>query len=127
MRSVNKVILIGHVAAEPEIRETQKGQKFAIFPIATNRDWVDTDKKKEAITVDFHKIVSWGKNVEIIEKYVTKGMGLYVEGRLMNRTYEAPDKTKRFTTEISLEQFSMLTWKKKNGVEQVNLKEPEDE
>jgi single-strand DNA-binding protein len=122
---VNKVILIGHLAADPEVRETKNGAKMAIFPLATNRDWVDSEKA--TITTDFHKVVAWRQLATIAEKYLTKGMGVYVEGRLMNRTYEAPDKTKRFVTEIVLDNLNMLTWKKKDGVEQINIETPEEQ
>lgn len=127
MRSLNKVLLIGHLAADPEVRETKKGAKVANFPLATNRDWVSSENDKINISTDYHKVVAWGKRAEIVEKYLAKGMGVYIEGRLMNRSFELPDKQKRFVTEIRLDELNMLTWKKQNGVEQVNLEEVEDE
>jgi len=127
MRSLNKVLLIGHLAADPEVRETKKGTKVAQFPLATNRDWVSSDSDKSQVSTDYHKIIAWGKLAGVVEKYLVKGMGVYIEGRLMNRTYELPDKQKRFVTEIRLDELNMLTWKKKDGVEQVNLESVEEE
>jgi single-strand DNA-binding protein len=122
MRSINKVILIGHLAADPEVRATKNGTKVANFPLATNRDWVVNGGDKARVATDYHKIVAW-KLAEIVEKYVTKGMAIYVEGRLMNRAFVLPDKTKRYVTEIHLDQLNILEFKKKGTIDQVNLKE----
>jgi len=107
MLTVNKVILIGHVAADPEVRETKTGKLVANFPLATNRG----DHNGET-TTDYHKVVAWGRQAQICRDHISKGVALYIEGRLANRTYELPDKTKRFLTEIVLEKINLLTTKK---------------
>ncbi len=125
MRSVNKVIMIGNLASTPEVRETSKGVKVANFRLATNRDWVTDDGNPDKVTTDFHNVVAWDKLAEIVEQHLEKGLGIYIEGRLMNRSYELADKTKRFVTEIRLDVLNILTWKKRGGVQEVNLGEPE--
>jgi len=122
MLSVNKITMIGHVAADPEVRETKTGHLVANFPLATNRpDYNGSD----ASTTDYHKIVAWGRLAQLCQDHLTKGAPLYIEGRLANRTYELPDKSKRFLTEIVLEQINLLTFKKKDGVQHVNLEKVE--
>ena len=125
MRSLNKVMLIGHLAADPELRQTKKGTPVANFSLATNRDWqTDSDEAKKA--TDFHRIVAWRKLAEIVSKYLTKGMAIYVEGRLTNRSYEDKDGNKKYITEIVCSELNMLSYKKnKEGVEQLEVKDPE--
>lgn len=125
MRSVNKVIMIGNLATDPEVRETSKGVKVANFRLATSRDWVTDDGNPDKVTTDFHNVVAWDKLAEVVESYLEKGSGVYIEGRLMNRSYETADKARRFVTEIRLEVLNILTWKKRGGVQEVNLGEPE--
>lgn len=108
MQSVNKVMIIGHVAAEPEIRETKNGNLVASFPLATNRG--DRDGGS---TVDYHKVVAWGRLAQICQEHVAKGLALYVEGRLTNRSYELADKSKRYVTEVVMEEIQLLSFKEK--------------
>jgi len=121
MRSVNKLILIGHLAADPEVREV-KGGIMATFPIATHRETASDGTKKEV--TDYHRVVAWGKLAEVCGKYLAKGQGVYVEGTLLNRAYEK-DGQRRYTTEVRADEVNMLTYKKKGGVDKVTLEQPE--
>ncbi|MEO6325059.1 MAG: single-stranded DNA-binding protein [Thermoanaerobaculia bacterium] len=121
MRSVNKVILVGHLAADPEQSTTKKGVARIIFPVATHREITSDGEKKEV--TDYHRVVAWGKLGEICGKHLTKGQGVYIEGMLLNRAYEK-DGERKYVTEIRAEEVNMLTWKKKDGVSNVSLESP---
>lgn len=87
MRSVNKVIIVGHLAADPEQpEETKSGRTRVSFPVATHRD-VTSDGTKKEVT-DYHRVVAWGTLGEICAKYLSKGQGVYIEGMVLNRAYE---------------------------------------
>ena len=122
MRSVNKLILVGHVAADPEQSTTKAGTVRVTFPVATHRETTSEGEKKEV--TDYHRVVCWGKLGEICAKYLARGQGVYVEGQLLNRSYEK-DGARRFVTEIRADEINMLTWKKKDGVANVSLEAPE--
>ena len=77
MKSINKVIMIGNLATDPEVRETQKGTKVANFRLATNRDWV-TDDDPSKVKADFHNVVAWDKLAEVVGSYLSKGSGCCV-------------------------------------------------
>ena len=117
MRSVNKVILVGHVAADPESGETKTGTRVT-FPIATHREYTSGGERQEV--TDYHRVVAHGKLGEICAKYLSKGQGVYVEGTLLNRAYEKEGERK-YITEIRADEVNMLTWKKKGGIETVSL------
>jgi single-strand DNA-binding protein len=122
MRSINKVILIGHLAQDPEIRATKTGKQVAQFSIATNYDTTAGGEKKQY--VDFHRVVVWNKLAEIAEKHLKKGMGVYVEGRLHNNRFEK-DGLKRILTEVVADQLNILKWGKgESGENEVNVEEP---
>ena len=121
MRSVNKVILVGHIAADPESLPTKSGRARVTFPLATHREATSEGVPKEV--TDYHRVVVWGKLGEICQQYLTKGMGLYVEGQVLNRAYEV-DGERRYVTEIRADEVNMLTWKKKDGVSSVSLSSP---
>jgi single-strand DNA-binding protein len=118
MRSVNKVILVGHLAADPEQAQTKSGRLRVTFPIATHRDTTSEGMKKEV--TDFHRVVAWGTLGEICAKYLARGQGVYVEGTILNRAYEKNGQ-RRYVTEIRADEVNMLTWKRKDGVSKVNL------
>lgn len=121
MRSVNKVILVGHIAADPEQSEPTSGRVRVTFPIATHRE-VNSDGEPKEVT-DYHRVVAWGKLGEICAKYLSKGQGVYVEGTLLNRAYEKEGERK-YVTEIRADEVNMLAWKKKGGVSKVSLEPP---
>src|ERR1051325_7609805 len=122
MRSVNKVILVGHVAADPEQAETKSGRLRVVFPLATHRDTTSDGVKKEV--TDYHRVVVWGALGEICMKYLGKGQGIYVEGTILNRAYEK-DGMRKYITEVRADEVNMLTWKKKDGVANLSLETPE--
>lgn len=102
---VNKVFLYGNLTRDPELKALPSGSQVAEFGIATNRVYKDKEgaKKEE---VDFHNIVSFGRQAEVIAQYLKKGRPIFVEGRIRTRSWEAKDGTgKRYKTEIVLEQF----------------------
>jgi len=105
---VNKVILIGNLGRDPEVRSTPSGQTVANFTLATSRRWKDRDGNRQEKT-EWHSIVVWGKQAEIAGQYLTKGKQVYIEGRLETRSWE--DKThgdKRYRTEVICDNFQML-------------------
>ena len=107
MRSVNKVILIGHLTRQPELRQTAQGQPVTTFSIATNRVWTTSTGDKQEAT-EYHDLVAWGKLAEICSQYLGVGTAVYVEGRLHTRTWEAPDGGKRHKTEIVIQELNIL-------------------
>lgn len=105
--SVNKVILVGNVGRDPEIRHLDSGVAVANFPMATSETY--TAKNGERITTtEWHNIVLWRGLAEVAEKYVTKGRQLYIEGRIRTRNYDDKDGNKRYITEIYGDVMQML-------------------
>lgn len=102
--NLNKVLLIGRLTADPQLRNTPGGQAVSTFSVATNREWKDAkgEKKKE---VQFHNIVVWGRSAEIAHQYLRKGALLLVEGRLQTRSWQDKQGQNRSTTEIICERF----------------------
>ena len=107
MRSINKVILIGNLTRDPEIRTTPGGQNVVTFAIATNREWVTKDGRKQSST-EFHDLVAWANLADICIKYLKKSKLVYVEGYLKTRNWNAPDGTKKFRTEVVVQDLIML-------------------
>jgi single-strand DNA-binding protein len=106
-RGVNKVILIGNLGGDPEVRQTAGGTSVATFNIATNETWVDKDGNRQERT-EWHRIVAWRKLAEICGEYLSKGRQVYIEGRLRTRTWEDKQGQQRKTTEIEADQMLML-------------------
>lgn len=97
--SVNKVILIGRLGGNPEIRYTPGGAAVANFNIATSENWNDKSGQKQERT-EWHRIVVWSKLAELCNQYLTKGRQVYIEGRLQTRQWDDKDGNKRYTTEV---------------------------
>jgi single-strand DNA-binding protein len=106
MRSINKVILIGNLTRDPEMRETPNGQSVTTFGIATNRAWTSNGEQKSS--AEFHECVAWAKLAEICSNYLKKGNLIYVEGYLKTRNWEAEDGTKKFKTEVVVQDMIIL-------------------
>ena len=104
--NLNKVILIGNIATEPELRSTATGKNVCNFRIATNRIWKDAAGQQQKET-EFHTIVAWGKLAEIASKYLTKGALAMVEGRIRTRSWQDPSGVKKFRTEIVAEALQL--------------------
>jgi single-strand DNA-binding protein len=98
MAGVNKVILIGNLGRDPELRYTKSGQAVANFTLATTENWVKDGNREER--TEWHRIVAWGKTGELCAKYLAKGRTVYIEGRLATRDWEDKDGHKRQTTEV---------------------------
>lgn len=107
MAGVNKVILVGCLGRDPEVRYTKSGQAVASFSLATSERWTGKDGNKEEKT-EWHRITAWGKLGEICGEYLSKGKQVYIEGRLQTREWEDKDNNKRQTTEIVANNMTML-------------------
>ena len=105
--SVNKVILVGNVGKDPEVRHLDSGVSVANFPLATSESYVAKNGDK-VTTTEWHNIVLWRGLAEVAEKYVTKGRQLYIEGRIRTRSYDDKDGNKRYITEIYGDVMQML-------------------
>ncbi|RJP35997.1 MAG: single-stranded DNA-binding protein [Desulfobacteraceae bacterium] len=106
-RGLNKVMLIGRLGKDPEIRYAQSGTAVTNFTLATNEDWMDKASGEKKEKTEWHRIVAFGKLGEICGKYLTKGKQVYVEGKLQTRSWEQ-DGTTRYTTEIVANDMQML-------------------
>ena len=106
-RGVNKVILIGNVGADPELRYTPSGTAVTNFNMATNESWTDNSGDRQEKT-EWHRIVVWGRLAEICNQYLRKGSKVYIEGRLQTRSWEGQDGQKRYTTEVVARDMQML-------------------
>jgi len=115
MRSVNKVILIGNLTRDPELKTTTGGQSIVTFGLATNRQWTTSGGEKRS-SAEFHECVAWAKLAEICKQHIRKGMLVYVEGYLKTRSWDLEDGTRRFRTEIVLQDMIILE-KRKPGEE----------
>ena len=106
-RGVNKVILIGNLGGDPELRQTPSGTSVATFTLATNESWTDRDGQRQERT-EWHRVVAWAKLAEICGQYLRKGRQVYIEGRLTTRSWEDRQGNQRKTTEIIAQQMLML-------------------
>ena len=97
MAGVNKVILVGHLGRDPELRYTQNGQAVANFSLATSESYAKRDGEREERT-EWHRIVAWGRLAEICAEYLSKGRQVYIEGRIQTREWEDREVEKRRTT-----------------------------
>lgn len=114
MASVNKVILVGNLGADPEVRYAPSGTAVANFSLATTDQWTNKEGGKEEKT-EWHRIVAFGRLGEICGEYLHKGKQVYVEGRLQTRSWEDREGVKRYTTEIVANTMQMLGPKGKDG------------
>ena len=111
--SVNKVVLVGHLGADPESRFTPSGVAVTTFNMATNESWKNKDGEYEDRT-EWHRIVLYGKAAETASKYMKKGQLTYVEGRIRTRSWEDKEGMTRYTTEVLGDRFTMLGRKGEN-------------
>lgn len=106
--SINKVILIGRLGKDPEMRFTPGGRAVTNFTMATNENWTDQSGERQERT-EWHRIVTWGKLAENCAKLLSKGKQVYVEGRLQTRSWDDRDGNKRYTTEIVANTMQILS------------------
>lgn len=107
MASVNKVILLGNLGKDPEIRFMQSGEAVANFSIATTDVWKDKNGQKQEKT-EWHNIVFYGRTAEVVRDYVKKGSSVYIEGRIQTRKWQDKNGQDRYTTEIIGSTLQML-------------------
>lgn len=124
-RSINKVILIGNLTRDPELKYTPAGTAVCSFGVATNRSWSTTSGELKE-DVQFHRIVAWQKLAELCSKILAKGRKIYLEGRLTYRTYIGKDNIQRSITEIILDDFVVCDDRRKVE-EVVESAQPEEE
>ncbi len=105
--TVNKVILIGRLGKDPEVKYTQGGTAIARFSLATDEFWKDQNGERQQRT-EWHNIVAWDKLADICGQYLTKGKQVYIEGKLQTRSWEDKEGNKRYTTEIRADNMVML-------------------
>lgn len=114
--SLNKVMLIGNLTRDPELRYTPSGAAVCTFGMATNRTYTSSDGAKKEET-EFHKIVTWNKLAELCSQLLRKGRKVYVEGRLSTRSWETPDGQTRTTTEVVVDDMRILDSRREAGLE----------
>lgn len=114
MAGVNKVILLGNVGKDPEIRVLESGRKVASFPLATSETYKDKNGEKVEST-EWHNVVFWGPVADVFEKYVKKGTQLYMEGKLRTRSYESKEGVKKYSTEVLGDTMTLLGGAPKNN------------
>lgn len=108
MAGVNKVILVGRLGRDPEVKYTPSGVAVANFSMATSEEWKDRDSGEKKERTEWHRIVAWRRLGEICGEYLRKGSQIYIEGKLQTRDWEDRDGNKRYTTEIVAQNMQML-------------------
>jgi len=107
MASLNKVLLLGNLGKDPEVKYTTSGQAVATFTLATNRRWKDKEGNNQEDT-QWHNIKMWGRSAELAQQYLKKGKTIFVEGRIETRTYDDKDGNRKWFTEIISERFQFV-------------------
>ena len=115
--SVNKVILVGNLGKDPEVRYLEGGVAVASFPLATSEKYKDRNTGERVSQTEWHNIVLWRGLAEVAEKYLKKGNQVYVEGKLKTRSWEDQNGQKRYTTEIVADNMTMLGSRNDSGTE----------
>ena len=106
MSGVNKVILVGNLGSDPEIKATSNGSSLANFSVATSERWTKDGERHEK--TEWHRVTAFGKLAEIVGQYVTKGSKVYIEGKIQTRSWETDSGEKRYATEIIARDLQML-------------------
>lgn len=115
MGSLNKVLLIGHLGADPEVRYTQSNTAVATMNLATNERFKDSNGDWQERT-EWHRVIAWGRLAEVCQQYIKKGSQIYVEGSLQTRSWQDKDGQTRYTTEIKASAIQMLDSKAGSGM-----------
>ncbi len=121
-RGLNKVMLIGRLGRDPEMRYTPSGRPVTTFSVATSRSWNTSDGERRSQT-EWFNIVTWGNLAEICKKYLTKGQQVYIEGRLQTRRWEDNEGNRHTTTEVVAKEMVMLGNRRDNQKDEVEEKE----
>ncbi|MFO7998739.1 MAG: single-stranded DNA-binding protein [Bacteroidales bacterium] len=114
MAGVNKVILLGNLGKDPEIRNLERGAKVANFPLATNRVYKGQDGQKVEET-EWHNVVLWGGLADLAEKFLSKGRQVFIEGRIRTRNWDDKDGVKRYITEVVGENMTFVGGRDQGG------------
>lgn len=114
MAGVNKVILVGNLGKDPEIKNFDNGGSVARFSVATSENYKDKNGERQTKT-EWHNVVCWRKLAEIAEKYLTKGSQVYIEGKLRTRSYNDAQGVLKYTTEVEADTFTMLGSRQDGG------------
>ncbi|MBI4042039.1 MAG: single-stranded DNA-binding protein [Deltaproteobacteria bacterium] len=120
MASVNKVIIVGNLGADPEVRYTNTGSAVANFNVATTENWTDKTTGQRQEKTEWHRVVAWGKLAQVCGEYLRKGRQVYVEGRLQTRSWEDKEGAKRYTTEVVANTVQFLGSAPDKGGEKVS-------
>jgi single-strand DNA-binding protein len=123
MSSLNKVMLIGHLGKDPEVRYTADGTAVATFSLATSENWTDKNGTRQEHT-EWHNIVAWRRFADLSQKYLNKGRQVYIEGRLQTRDWNDREGIRRRTTEIIVTQIVLLGSRSKSTDAPVSYQEP---
>ena len=113
-RGLNKVMIIGHLGRDPEMRYTPSGRPVTTFSVAVSRSWNSSDGERRSET-EWFKIVAWGNLAEICKKYLFKGQQVYIEGRLQTRRWEDKDSQQRTSVEVVANEMTMLGDRRDKG------------
>jgi single-strand DNA-binding protein len=122
MGSVNKVVLVGNLTKDPELRHTSNKKSVCVIGLATSRNWTDENGEKHE-EPEYHRIVAWDKLAETCHQYLRKGRKIYAEGRLQTRSYTGQDSVEKYSTEIVLEKLEMLDSMPEDVKESLDLKD----
>lgn len=114
-RGVNKVILLGNVGSDPDVRFSRNNQAMANISIATTETWKDKQTGQSQERTEWHRVQFYGKLAEIVGEYVRKGSKLYIEGRLQTRKWTDQQGVERYTTEVVADDMQMLDGRPQNG------------
>ncbi len=114
-RGINKVILVGNLGNDPEVRATNTGSRVATISIATSESWMDKNTGQRQEKTEWHRVVFFNRLAEIVEQYLTKGSQVYVEGRLQTRKWQDKDGQDKYTTEVVANEMQMLGGKGGGG------------
>lgn len=119
---INKAIIYGNLTRDPELKSLPSGMQVCEFGVATNRVWKDKNGAKQEST-DYHNVVVFGRQAEIVKQYLFKGSGIFVEGRIQTRSWDAQDGTKKYRTEIVADR---IQFGPKSGASTGSYNKPED-
>lgn len=120
MAGVNKVILVGNLGKDPEVRHLESGAVVANFPLATSETYKDRKTGERITQTEWHNVVIWRGLAEVAEKYLKKGSSVYVEGKLRTRSWDDKEGNKRYTTEIVADNMTMLGGRGSDGADSEN-------
>ena len=125
--NLNKVILIGRVTQNPEVKTIPSGQMVCTFSLATNRTWTNQDTKQKEEKTEFHNIILWRRLAEIASQYMTKGSLIMVEGRLQTSSWQAADGTKKSRLEVIASRVQILVRSEQASVEKTKVENADNE